>query len=67
MVWQAQNKDEIKDYLDSLMSQEGAIGYVLINYDGKFYWRIPINFAFLGIPVKMFPEPDEDGNGLPAV
>ena len=32
---QAQNKDEIKEYLDSLMAQEGAIGYVLINYDGK--------------------------------
>merc|ERR1719183_2726648 len=43
----AQNKDEIKEYLDSMMKQEGAYGYVLISYDG--------------IPVKLFPEPDEEG------
>lgn len=60
------------------MAQDGAQGYVLINYDGKqsslnYWYQYPLCIKFLnfpwllGIPVKMFPEPDEEGNGLPAV
>ena len=35
-------KGEVQDALNTLMAQPGAIGYVLINFDG--------------IPVKKFPE-----------
>ena len=39
------NKDEVQDILNGLMREEGAIGYVVINFDG--------------IPVKHFPEDPE--------
>ena len=35
-------KGEVQEQLTNLMNQPGAIGYVLVNYDG--------------IPVKHFPE-----------
>ena len=38
----AAEKGEVQDALNTLMAQPGAIGYVLINFDG--------------IPVKKFPE-----------
>jgi predicted regulator of Ras-like GTPase activity (Roadblock/LC7/MglB family) len=41
-VQAAAEKGEVQDSLNALMSQPGAIGYVLVNFDG--------------IPVKHFPE-----------
>ena len=44
----------MQEYLNEMMKQPGAIGYVVINYDGKkqaLYITVDI-----GIPVKAFPE-----------
>ena len=50
------------------MSLPGAIGYVVINFDGKSKMKPPHlslihfvtpNFVSIGIPVKYFPEDDE--------
>ena len=44
----------MQEYLNEMMKQPGAIGYVVINYDGKKQ-ALYITVA-IGIPVKAFPE-----------
>ena len=45
------------------MSLPGTIGYVVINFDGKYKpmktHKLINSFLCLGIPVKYFPEDDD--------
>ena len=46
----------MQEYLNLLMQQPGAIGYVVINYDGILSLSICHAFSFIGIPVKAHPD-----------